>query len=458
MISVDLILVTSEDNRYLVKGGIGTAIGVFLDAVAFSQAWRRVDWITESPTKESFTERQKNVTRHYVSRFDTNRKMTLSQFAKAISKYVGDLIDARRTDSNNKRFIIEAADWEGLVADLFARINDPNVLKVSRLHTPLAVCSILNRLQQTPENIEQMDREREQLQASDLLSAPTKYIFSRTLSSVLCSHTKPPQTIFVPNCANVSRLGVDTTGRSDALSELKRLTGLTLPEDAFHLFVLGSVEIRKGSEIIQRSIPGLFTAIPGCHLTWIGHCAASGELTANEKVDADTFYAGIPQRWHDRVHLAGFIEHAKLPNVLPAGDMYAFCYLGDNFPGALLEVGLEGIPVAVLMRGGIPEMVLDGDEPLALAIYDGAGRSLEEQLIAAAMSVRGDPTTAKGRAERFRRHIVQKYAAGRVAEELLQKYERALLNKIRQSNASKSPVRPIELKSRSTIRGRHAGV
>ena len=240
-----------------------------------------------------------------------------------------------------------------------------------------------------------MAREHQQLRASDLLSSPTAYIFRRTVDQVLSAETVLPQDVIIPNCANVAQTNGDAPKRNSALNELKRLTGLPLADSAFHVFVLGSMEIRKGSEIIQRSIPRLFEAIPNCHLTWIGHCAASGDLTANAKVDAITFYAGIPSQWHHRVHLAGFIEHARLPAVLGAADMYALCYLGDNFPGALLEIAMAGVPMAVLMRGGIPEMVLDAGEALAFAMVDTAGEAIEDQLVAVALQVHGDPASAK---------------------------------------------------------------
>lgn len=429
----DLVFVTSEDDKYLVKGGIGTATGILVNTIADNHPLRRVDWITESPSEITFVEQDRGVTRHYISRYSKGRKLPLSRFADNIDQYLRHLLDFRRFESPEKGIIIEAADWEGLAAEYFAEHDDAHILKVSRLHTPLVVCAELNRLDQSCENNLQMVREQRQLGASDLLSSPTNYILHKTFDQVLLAESVIPPTVVIPNCADVTGPSGDAQSRGGALNELRRLTGLPLPDAAFHVFVLGSVEIRKGSEIIQRSIPRLFEAIPNCHLTWIGHYATSGELTANAKVDASTFYTGIPSQWHHRVHLAGFIEHARLPAVLAAADMYALCYLGDNFPGAVLEIALAGIPMAVLLRGGIPEMIVDRGEPLAYTLGNTAHDSVENQLVTAALQVHGDPASARKLARKLKIHITQKYSAQRVAEQLMESYEQALTCKIRRS-------------------------
>ena len=425
----DLIFVTSEDDRYLVKGGIGTAVGTLVKAIGESQPGRRIDWLTESPTGKRFVEREGNVWRHYVSRHNHHGRQSLSEFASVMSGELKQLVVSRTHGAPERRLIIEAADWEGLAAGYFREHDDPAILKVSRLHTPLTVCAALNRLRSCEENELQMARERQQLCHSDLLSAPTKYILNRTLEEVLQGANAPPESVVIANCADVPRYAESSSERGAALAELRRLTGLPLPDDAFHIMVLGSLEIRKGTEIIQRAIPGLMDAIPDCHLTWIGHCAASGDLTANSKLDAATFYAGIPSQWHHRVHLAGFIEHARIPGILAAANLYALCYLGDNFPGAVLDVALAGIPLAVLMRGGIPEMVTDSGECLAFALADRSETPPEAQLVKAALQVLADPVAAGKQASRLRDHIASKYEASQISQQVLQVYEQALRNK-----------------------------
>ena len=76
-----LIFVTSEDDRYLVKGGIGTAVGVLTETLGGLYPDRSVDWITESPASEYFLERRGSVTRHYLPRTSEEGRMSLSKFS-----------------------------------------------------------------------------------------------------------------------------------------------------------------------------------------------------------------------------------------------------------------------------------------------------------------------------------------------------------------------------------------
>ena len=116
----DIVFVTSEDDRYLVKGGIGTAVGILVKTIGNYQPLRRIDWITESPTAESFIEVEGSIRRHYVSRdYDAERQL-LSEFATRVSLYLRNLIELRRSEYGAIPIIVEAADWEGLAADYFS--------------------------------------------------------------------------------------------------------------------------------------------------------------------------------------------------------------------------------------------------------------------------------------------------------------------------------------------------
>lgn len=421
-----LIFVTSEDDQYLVKGGIGTAIGVLSSAVEELYPNRQVDWITESPSCESFQERDRHVTRHYLSRYDSRDRMrlTLSRFARLVDRYLQQLTDAKRLASPDSGIIIEAADWEGLAAEFFSVNNFSDVLRVSRLHTPLVISAFLNKLEPSVEDDRQMRREHLQLRYSDLLSSPTKYILESTLKEVLGeSGDSFPPSVVIPNCANIAEFTGDSNDPGRELDLLRQATGLTLPEASFKIFVLGSLEVRKGTLIIQEAIPKLFDAIPDSHLVWIGHYAESGELTANTKLDADAFYSGIPNRCHRRVHLAGYVDHKMLPSVLRAADMFAVCYLGDNFPGAVLEIALAERPMAVLLRGGIPEMIIAEDRPLSFMLDDDCPLSIADQLVHAAMEIRQNPIGAKEQAVALRRHVINRFSPEAVATRLIGHYD-----------------------------------
>lgn len=434
MLEPGLVFVTSEDDRYLVKGGIGTAIGVLTDTLRETHPNRKVDWITESPNGKSFLERQGSVTRHYLSRRVDGIVMPLSRFSQIVDTYLGALIQDRLGRGRDTGLIVEAADWEGLAHGRFQALRSQDLLKVSRLHTPLAVCAEVNELELTSENRRQLDREKTQLENSDLLSAPTEFVLDRTLATVLCGSKRVPPNTVIPNCANVAGFRPSRNGRRGALDHLRTVAGVDLPESAFKIFVLGSVEIRKGVRVIQKAIPRIFEEIPSAHLVWVGHYADSGELTANSKLDGAAFYAGIPERWHHRVHLTGYIHHSDLPHVFPAADLFTVCYLADNFPGVVLEIALAERPLLALLRGGIPEMIVDAKEPLALVLDDADPRSLTDQLLAATKGHLSDPSRATALARRLRRHVTSRFSPETVSAHLLATYDE-LLKKKRKADA-----------------------
>ncbi|MBT8397254.1 MAG: glycosyltransferase family 4 protein [Gemmatimonadetes bacterium] len=421
-----LIFVTSEDDRYLVKGGIGTATGVLTDSIRDLYPDRRVDWITESPTAATFVEREGSLTRHYLSRTECGVRMPLSRFARVVDDYLRRMLDQRLEDPNSPGLIIEAADWEGLASAVFRDLDGDEILKVSRLHTPLALCAQVNELALTAEDNAQMEREGVQLSHSDLLSAPTGFVLSRTLETVLAGSTDAPPTAVIPNCADVAGFLPSENGQRQALDHLLQATGIAVPEAAFKIFVLGSVEYRKGVRIIQDAIPKVFDSIPNCHLVWIGHFASSDELTANSKLPPEAFYSGIPERWRSQVHLTGFIDHGDLHQVLPGADLFAVCYLADNFPGVVLEIALSEQPVVALLRGGVREMIMGRDRPMALVLDDALPDSISEQLRAAANQHFRDPTEGKTLARKLRLHVLDRFSPDTVTPSLLATYDHHL--------------------------------
>jgi len=425
----DLIFISSEDDRYVVKGGIGTAVGVLSDSIRRLYPDRRVDWVTESPTSDTFRIREGSVTRHYVSRQEQGKVLPLSRFAERLDGYLRGVLAHRLEDPDSGGVVIEAADWEGLAWRVFDDFDKPDVLRVSRIHTPLALCVPVNELDLNPENDRQMEREAHQLRNSDLFSSPTHFVLQETVKTVLSANHGVPASVVIPNCANVAGFMPSENGRRAALSQLRNSTGISVPESAFTIFVLGSVEIRKGVRIIQETIPKLFREIPNAQLVWVGHYAASGEITANSKLDADTFFGGIPNEWHDRVHLAGFIDYKELPHVFPAADLFTICYLSDNFPGVVLEVALAEKPLVTLLRGGVPEMVVDRGRPLALALDDGSPGTVTDQLVSAVKGHFRDPKPARTLATELRKHVLERFSPAYVTPRLLATYDEHLRKK-----------------------------
>ena len=422
---MDVVYVTTEDDVHLVKGGIGTAIGLFAKTINDHFPSCRVHWVTESPECREFVECRGRITRHYLNRFHNGTRLPLSDFCVYIDLRLSRLVEAIAVAG--RPCVVEAPDWEGLAERYFTRPLCSNVLKVSRLHTPMAVCGQLNELSQTLENVEQMRRERAQLLASDLLSSPTHFILNRTLDDVLGTDHRLPPSVVIPNCAPVPDSESPSLNRAQALAHLNQLGGLKLRVDDFHVFVLGSLEIRKGAAIVQQAIAALFARFPDCHLTWIGHLSTpEKELNANTKIGSQAFLDGIAPHLRSRVHLTGYVEHRLLLEVLPAADLYALCYLGDNFPGALLEIALAGVPMVLLGRGGIPEMIRGPGGPMAFMIDDAPDERLPGHLVAAIARARAQPGLARAQAAALRRHVLQSFHPITMTSRLLGAYQASI--------------------------------
>jgi glycosyltransferase involved in cell wall biosynthesis len=426
------LFVSTEDDRYLVKGGIGTYLGTLVRALGETYPERQIDWVTQSPTREDFIETHRNTRRHYLSRVTPGgTAMRLGVFAQSMGRYVDTLVASKVSLEPRCRVYVEAPEWEGLLASWYARCCQLNVLKVSRLHTPLSVCMSHNQLKRMSENLAQINRERCQISASDLLSAPTQYVLDNTMELALePTDTQPPAAV-LGNCVNSREFYPQRSSIPEALKKLQALTGVGLDLDTFRIFVLGSVEWRKGVQIVRNAIPGILARIPDAHICLLGRYGQGDDSasTANVKLSKQEFYAGIPERFHDRVQLAGFIPHNELPHILPAGDLYLFCYLADNFPGALAEVALCERPIVALLRGGVREMLNCKGEYLALTIDGTSENEISGQLVESVFKHRRDPLPGLALARALRRHLLCNFAEGVMLQRMLKLYDAALERK-----------------------------
>lgn len=61
----DIIFVSSEDDKHLVKGGIGTYLGIFTRVLAKEHPEFNITWISQSSNNTEFEEQDGNVRRIY---------------------------------------------------------------------------------------------------------------------------------------------------------------------------------------------------------------------------------------------------------------------------------------------------------------------------------------------------------------------------------------------------------
>ncbi|NNE18899.1 MAG: glycosyltransferase family 4 protein [Myxococcales bacterium] len=416
------VFVSTEDDRHLVKGGIGTYLGLLTRVLA--RRGHPVDWVTQSPTANSFSEAEGGVSRRYLCRSPSESR---ARFGDRLARCVESIVSASRAADPDAPIFVEAPDWEGTLADSFESwAASEQVLRITRTHTPLVLCLGNNRLEATNENLEQIDRERRQMTNSDLLSSPTRYTLGATLKFALGGEA-PCGTVVVPNCVDAARFRPDFSTEGVALERLRELTGVSLSADRCRLFVVGSLEHRKGVGVLQRAIPALFDLSPELELCWLGHNLSDtgSQVSANAKLTKEAFYNPIPQRFRDRVHLCGFVDHDVLPEIYPAADLFIFCYLSDNFPGALTEVGLSARPMVTLMRGGIPEIVTREGRPLTLGINAASESEIASQLVDAVRTFLLNRESAEALAAELNSHLRERFGEEEIVDQMQQAYRSA---------------------------------
>ncbi|MEN8132382.1 MAG: glycosyltransferase, partial [Pseudomonadota bacterium] len=160
------------------------------------------------------------------------------------------------------------------------------------------------------------------------------------------------------------------------------------------------------------------------------------QLSANAKLTKRAFYEPIPSALRDRVHLVGYVDYRELPQIYAAGDLFLFCYLADNFPGAMTEVGLMERPMIALMKGGIPEIITREGQPLSLALTGEVEELIANQLVAHVRNHLGNPMEAVDLARQLGSHLRERFNVGHILSQMEAHYGSALTKKARHASLS----------------------
>jgi glycosyltransferase involved in cell wall biosynthesis len=129
-----------------------------------------------------------------------------------------------------------------------------------------------------------------------------------------------------------------------------------------------------------------------------------------------------------RVVLAGWRD--DLPEVLSALDVAVLCSTDvETFPMAFLEAMAAGLPLVGTRVGGLPEMILPGEN--GLLVEPGS----TEELAQALGQVLSDPDRARRWGEASRRRVRQEFAV----ERMVQRYEALFESLLASSEAPPDP-------------------
>jgi glycosyltransferase involved in cell wall biosynthesis len=117
-------------------------------------------------------------------------------------------------------------------------------------------------------------------------------------------------------------------------------------EDATLLLYVGRLANEKG---LERLAPAL-AALPGCHLALVGKGPAEGRLRE--------VFADLP------VTFAGPLYDDELAAAYASADIFMFPSSTETLGLAAIEAMAAGLPVIGARRGGIPDIVRDGETGL----------------------------------------------------------------------------------------------
>ncbi len=151
------------------------------------------------------------------------------------------------------------------------------------------------------------------------------------------NHHVPPEKIDV---VHIGIPDIPVPARGDSRGRLG------LNPDLFYLLIAGSLEKRKGHEILFRAALTLPERI---HIL----VAGSGALDESYRQIADSLGIG------DRVHFLG--QRDDIPDLLAASDIMVLPSLLEATPYIVIEAMAAGIPVIASGIFGIPELVKDSE-------------------------------------------------------------------------------------------------
>lgn len=137
---------------------------------------------------------------------------------------------------------------------------------------------------------------------------------------------------------------------------------LDLPVDAPVVACVARLDRVKGVDLMVEAWPSVVRRVPTARLLMVGEGPLREELIASLEVRGA----------RDSVHFLGY--RSDVAHVLHAADLFALPSRSEGSPLAALEALASGLPVVGHTVGGVPELVVDGDngrlvrpDPAALA-------------------------------------------------------------------------------------------
>ena len=155
--------------------------------------------------------------------------------------------------------------------------------------------------------------------------------------------------------------GIDMSGFSmldDAQERNAIRAELGIPRDANVLVTVAVLRPLKGIQFILRALPAVLASHPNTYYLIVG----SGSHHSALVEEADK--AGVT----DRVIFAGIRK--DVPRLLAASDVFVLPTLTEALPTVLAEAMAARLPIVASNVGGVPEMIVDGQNGILVEPED----------------------------------------------------------------------------------------
>lgn len=407
--SIAYILISSEDDVYSIKGGIGIYSSILFDALCKHQAIFSVDWIVISHLEKTVVVSERK-TKHYIIENET--KFLDSKLSSCMSVIPNDI-----------SIIVEAPEWEGRAASFFATNADNRVTRITRLHSPLLHTAV-TRGNSIPikQWEQQITAEIKQIRHTDIYSSPTLFM-KNVVYDIFDKHiNEGARSYIIPNPVNIALFKPKRDQRNQSSNAFYDLTGIKLSENCFNIFVIGSIEERKGVHCIIEALNLFSTNMLNFKVIFLGHHRVKGNsMTLNEKLTQQEVLSLCSDFLRKNMHIAGCVDYKSISQITGIIDVCLVCYKRDNFPGVVAEMALSEVPMVTLMAGGIPEMLKGGvGYKLGVSISKNMAHDFGELLY----SIYSEPNKFRGMAREQNEYFRENYCPDKVTDLMLINYFR----------------------------------